>query len=80
MLRVSIEIHLRALEMCQSLGVEKQGRDFSPRVAKPREGKNKIPPESQKAHNIFSTNGLAGEVKIKFPLSGEAAKGETLFF
>merc|ERR1712015_514414 len=38
--------------------------------------KRKFPHESRKAHYIFPMNGLAGIVKINFPMSGEAANGE----
>ena len=42
--------------------------------------KNKFPHESRKAQHIFPMNGLAGIVKINFPMSGEAANGEISFY
>ena len=43
-------------------------------------GKNRFPQESRKAHFIFPMNGLAGMVKINFPMSGEATNGEIYFY
>ena len=40
----------------------------------------KIPHESRKAHSLFPMIGLAGIVKENFPMSGEAANGETFFY
>ena len=37
-------------------------------------------PQVTKGNFQFSTNGLAGVVKYKFPKSGEAASGEFLFY
>ena len=53
---------------------------FPPWVAKPRRRKKKFPRESRKAHPRFPMNGLAGIVKNNFPMSGEAANGELLFY
>ena len=43
-------------------------------------GMGKFPHSSLKAYYIFPMNGLAGIVKINFPMSGEAANGEIYFY
>ena len=58
--------------MAQSLIVEKWGWDFST-----------LSGEATKVEKEFSPwvmNGLAGVVKKNFPMSGEAASGEFLFY
>ena len=53
---------------------------FFPTTGEAVSGEKKFPHESRKAHNIFPMNGLAGIVKINFPMSGEAVNGEISFY
>ena len=46
----------------------------------PRIWEKNFPHESRMAHFIFPMNGLAGVVKINFPMSGEATNGEIYFY
>ena len=53
---------------------------FFPTTSEAGSGEKKFPHESRKAHYIFPMNGLAGIVKMNFPMSGEAANGEISFY
>ena len=59
---------------------ENQGWEFSCMSGEATNTGKKFPRESQKAHSHFPMNGLAGIVKNNFPMSGEAANGEILFY
>ena len=56
------------------------GMGVFPTTGEAGSGEKKFPHESRKAHYIFPMNGLAGIVKINFPMSGEAANGEIYFY
>ena len=59
---------------------KKIGQGFFPyEWRQPRIWEKKFPHESRMAHFIFPMNGLAGVVKINFPMSGEATNGEIYF-
>ena len=55
--------------------MEKWGRDFPPRVAKPREEEKKFPHESRKAHDIWRSR--SGE--DKFPHERRSREWGNLF-
>ena len=56
------------------------GMGFSPLSGEATKVGKKISHESRKAHFIFPMNGLAGMVKINFPMSGGATNGEIYFY
>ena len=53
---------------------------FFPLSGGATKGEKEIFHESRKAHHIFPKNGLAGMVKINFPMSSVAANGEIYFY